>query len=62
MLEKARLEDCVRCDPWRRTKVNRPMTCRDDEDGVETAGGCGLRDKGGANLFSAHSAPGIKAA
>ena len=42
--------------------MNRPMTCRDDEDGVETAGGCGLRDKGGANLFSAHSAPGIKAA
>ena len=54
--------DCVRCDSWRRTKVNRPMTCRNDLDGVEAEWSDELGMKAGANLFSTRPAPGIKAA
>ena len=61
MRQKAWL-DRVRCDPWRRTKVNLLNTCRNDLDGVETEWGDGLGMEAGANLRSAQPAPGIKAA
>ena len=47
---------------WRRTKVNRPMTCRNDLTGAETGVSDELGMEAGANLFSAQLASGIKAA
>jgi hypothetical protein len=38
------------------------MTCRDDQTGVETRGSDGPGIGVGRDLFSAHLAPGMKAA